>query len=159
MIHAVIPISVSLAWWCLSVHFARREYRQVYQKLRSERVPALYGRGWMDPDDKHRKALWAAYNMLAFWLLILGRRAADRMVSAPGRGWADLHALDVLEAETERLRPAEPVVPLLLQGVSAEGFLRDLNGPCPCGYRDECPVHCGDGHVTGACAKIHREFM
>jgi hypothetical protein len=30
---------------------------------------------------------------------------------------------------------------------------------CPCGYRSECPVHCGDGHVTGACARVHREFM
>ena len=22
---------------------------------------------------------------------------------------------------------------------------------CPCGYRYECPVHCGDGHQNGMC--------
>jgi hypothetical protein len=28
---------------------------------------------------------------------------------------------------------------------------------CPCGYGDECGVHCGSGHTTGACeAEVHR---
>lgn len=26
---------------------------------------------------------------------------------------------------------------------------------CPCGYADECGMHCGDGHVNGQCAVHH----
>lgn len=30
-----------------------------------------------------------------------------------------------------------------------------MTEPCPCGYTDECPIHCGYGHATGACPPRH----
>lgn len=30
-----------------------------------------------------------------------------------------------------------------------------MTEPCPCGYTAECPMHCGDGHATGACPPRH----
>jgi len=31
--------------------------------------------------------------------------------------------------------------------------LETAAGACPCGYTDECPVHCGSGHESGQCPK------
>lgn len=142
MIKALIPITVTWVYLWLSVLFARREYRRVYGKLRTEQVPALYGRGWMTPENKRSRALQAAYTMLAFWPVILMSRLPEKLVSTPGRGRVDPYALDVLEAETEKLRPVdEPVAP------------EPVPQPCPCGYLTECPVHCGDGSMCHASAE------
>lgn len=32
-----------------------------------------------------------------------------------------------------------------------DGIPRPAPWQCRCGYRDECAIHCGDGHTTGQC--------
>lgn len=33
----------------------------------------------------------------------------------------------------------------------SEVDFRMFNGYCPCGYKEECAVHCGKGHENGMC--------
>jgi hypothetical protein len=147
----------------LSLVFARREYRRRYAKLSADRVPAVYGRGWMTPSDKRDKALQSAYLMMAFWPAILSSRIFRWVITSAGK--ADPYVIETIERELyEDQKSKMPDLDFWLDcgGTAAQyhkmfgypeigttdqpekcpcGFI----APCPCGYLAKFGIHCGGG--------------
>lgn len=115
------------------IFFARREYRRAYAALKNSEVPAVYGRGWMTPEDKHSRALADACRMYAIWPCLMIVRLFVVLVT-----WSDL--------EPEKETTAEAIKRLHRELDMDPDYDPDPEQkPCPCGYVTECHIHCGDG--------------
>jgi hypothetical protein len=84
---------------------------------------------------------------------------------APGTPWPKFNVIDArperdgtdeliekLDREINGMRVTHAPRPTEQERVDA--YLALKHGPlnaCPCGYRTECPIHCGSGHTTGQC--------
>lgn len=57
-----------------------------------------------------------------------------------------------------------PRTAAVLTGATAAQMFRfdvgeSIRPVCPCGYSDECPIHCDNGHETGDCPSHERRQM
>lgn len=162
MIAVLFGFLTSLAYAGVSLAFARYNYRQEYAKLRNQKVPAVYGHGWMTHEEKRRVALREGAWWLAMWLpfclwSMIGwswvclRAGAERLISGPDpvNAGLDYNKIEELEKETApggSVTVGEVTVTKIAEWTEMP---TDIPEPCPCGYTTECHIHCGDG--PGSC--------
>lgn len=159
MIAVLCGIMTSLAYAGVSLAFARYNYRAEYAKLKDQKVPAVYGHGWMTHRDKRRVALreamwWLALWPFFTWWIILGwsflhlRRGVERLISGPDPETAGLDYNKIHELENETAPGGSVTVGDVTVTKIAE-YVVPERGYCPCGYATECHIHCGNG--PGSC--------
>lgn len=153
---------VCFGWLTVSMIFARRTYRREYA-ARLGRQSAAYGK--TTPEVARKKALDSAYEEIYKWPTTLAFRIFDWVITTEHLFgvpdsltdpwlWQEPKQFTVIDARPERDGTDELI----------DRLDRELNGVrvthqepgavievCPCGYRTECPIHCGSGHDTGRC--------
>jgi hypothetical protein len=144
----------------VSAIIAGRMYRREYDLVYGSPAPQIYG-GKHGHDAAHRAAMREAMPWFAFWpffglwagmgwLITLGHR----------QSWVErANELRKLEEETGQLATQQDPLAGLDRtvggGMTVTHDQDAARHPCPCGYVTECPVHCGDGHLTGRCPEHH----
>jgi hypothetical protein len=100
----------------------------------------------MTPENKRTRALNDAYTMFAFWPVILGSRAIERVITSGGQ--ADPYVIDMIERELDgtvgEVTMTHYQEPEFIETVS-HSIKPAASVACPCGYVTECHIHCGDG--------------
>jgi hypothetical protein len=139
---------VSFAYLAVSFCFARRAYRHEYGLIYGSPAPQVYG-GKHGHEKAHELAIREGVEWLAMWPFYLAWGLVYRLISGPVPAEVKLSEIEKIEAEVDRL-------------AAEQDPLNDLDlslipQPCPCGYLDECVIHCGDGSMChpdpGKCSR------
>lgn len=136
---------------------ARRAYRHEYNLVYGTPAPSCYG-GKNGHDKAHQVAMAEAVWQMALWAPFLCWTVLDWVISNGTRQtWVERdNMINRLQDEIDRLAEDQgdsknstdtlSLAAPLVQGETAEEVLRRIKPElCPCGYRTECPIHCGDG--------------
>jgi hypothetical protein len=146
-VNGLYVAAVCFGWITLFLVFARRTYRREYA-AHIERQSSVYGR--TTPERARRRALDEAYEMIYKWPAVLIFGLFDWVITSE-------HLLGVPDSVTDPwaqppVDPTDELIARLDKELNPSGAVIRT---CPCGYRTECPIHCGNGHETGRCP--HRE--
>jgi hypothetical protein len=164
--------AVCFGWLIMSVFMARRTYRREYA-AHVELQTVMHGN--TTPERARKRALDKAYEEVCKWPFTLAFGIFDWLITtehligvpdsktdpwnAPERDGTD-ELIEKLDKEINGMRVTHAPRPTERE---REAYLALKHGPlnaCPCGYRTECPIHCGTGHTTGQCpARGNPEFQ
>lgn len=122
-----------LAYVAVGFVHARFGFRHEYAKLKGQRVPAVYGHGWMSPKEKRARAIREALWWVPFWYpfdswiifgwLVSGSRLlVDRIVAGPDpeASGLDYAKIEKLESDLGLTEETSAETPGLVPGTSPE---------------------------------------
>lgn len=127
---------VCFGWLTGFVVMGRREYRRVY----AESLAAwnrMYGTPV--PGRAHKDAVGKAYEMIYKWPFEMVFGIITWLLTSE-------HLLGVPDSETDPWLQdsTDALIKRLDRELGTETISPEID-PCPCGYRTECPIHCGAG--------------
>lgn len=135
-------VSLSLiAYTVVSFVIARRAYRAEYAKVYGAPAPRSYG-GKIGHGRAHEVAIREGVEWLLLWPAFVAWAVFYRLISGPMPVQA---RLDEMQAEVDKLAAQQD------EGRDWANEPGPVKLPekktCPCGYTDECRIHCGDGSL------------
>lgn len=172
----LLVAAVCFGWLIMTVSMARRTFRRELAE-HTAHYSRMYGQPL--PDHSRKVALGKAYEEIVKWPATLAFAVLDWLITTehligvpdsetdpwnapekftvidtrPERDGTD-ELIERLDREINRMRVTHAPRPTEQE---REAYLAAKHGPlnaCPCGYRTECPIHCGSGHTTGQCPQM-----
>jgi hypothetical protein len=104
VIALLAAISTTIAYWWISLAFARRAYRHEYDLIYGSPAPMLYG-GKHGHEKAHEVAIKEALWAMAFWPLFLAWDGIDWLVThGTGKSWVERdNEMSQLQHEVDQL--------------------------------------------------------
>ena len=143
----LIVSAVCFVYLVISFTVARKAYRRKYRKVYGSPAPRLYG-GKHGHEKAHELAIKDGAEYLAMWPFYLSWGLVLRLISGPVPVETKI---DQLQEDVDRWAAKQDRLLKVKDDPYAEakyGPLDEEPAPpkrCPCGYIDECVIHCGDG--------------